>query len=179
MCLKSMETPPKRAPLVPIPAHKLEEMIDQPIHLSWVNRGCVWILKAIDDDRIFLETPKTKKTRWAKAADACYVRRLEPPKLTLVYVFHNQNERFQVAGDLDNCVNQKLVATVTVPEGKSALSTAFRLTNHIDTDWQTNPEVQAEPGNHRSSSVGDVFEVHASGEAPVRYVVECSGFRKV
>ncbi len=174
-----MEKPQKRAPLVPIPAGLLEDMIGQPIHLSWANPGCVWILQAIKGDEIFLETPKTKKTRWAKAKDACYVRRLEPLKPTVVRVFHNCNQRFTVAGDPDACANLEYVAVVTVPAGEQPLSAAFRLTNHIDTDWTTNPEVVAMPGNHRSSSVGDVFEICTPGEASVRYILEDMGYRQV
>jgi exoribonuclease R len=174
-----MTTPQKPAPLVPIPADKLKDMLDQPIHLSWANPGCVWILKAIEGDTVLLETPKTKRTRRANAADACYVRRLEPPKPTLVYVFHNSNDRFRVAGDPDHCANLTLVTTVTVPEGEKPLRAAFRLTNHIDTDWTKNTEVAAAPGEHRSSSVGDVFEVHEPGVEPVRYILEDVGFSKV
>ncbi|WP_219904612.1 hypothetical protein [Stenomitos frigidus] len=47
-----MEKPQKRAPLVPIPADKLEDMIEQPIHLSWANAGCVWLLKEIQGSRL-------------------------------------------------------------------------------------------------------------------------------
>ena len=37
------------------------------------------------------------------------------------------------------------------------IDAVFELTNHIDSDWTENPGVVAEPGRHRSTSVGDII----------------------
>ena len=66
------------ARLVPIPRDKLPEMVGKGIHLSWANKGCIWILKRIDGDKLHLYTPKTSKPFIGKAADACYTRQHEP-----------------------------------------------------------------------------------------------------
>lgn len=97
----------------------------------------------------------------------------------IVRVLHNRNDRFVSAGDPDYCANTKLVATVTVPPGKEPRAWAFRMTNHIDSDWTENPSVVAEPGHHRSTSVGDVLEVIEAGKAPIRYVLEPCGYRQM
>jgi hypothetical protein len=64
--------------MTPIPADKLPAMVGQPIHLAWANKGCVWILEAIDGNVMRLRTPKTKRPRTAHVNNACYVRRLDP-----------------------------------------------------------------------------------------------------
>lgn len=74
------------ADCTPIPLHKLPEMVNKPIHLSWAWRGTVWILRKIDGTTITIETLKTHKTRTAKAGDACYVRRYDPNKQEDGYV---------------------------------------------------------------------------------------------
>jgi hypothetical protein len=51
------------------------------------------------------------------------------------------------------------------------LGEAYASTNHIDSCWMHNPNVRAEPGNHRSTSMGDVLEKDG-----VRYVVTARGF---
>ncbi len=54
------------------------------------------------------------------------------------------------------------VATVSVPDGTGeidALERAFERTNHIDSSWTENAGVTAEPGNHRSTSVGDLAQI--------------------
>ena len=38
-----------------------------------------------------------------------------------------------------------------------SLEQVFELTNHIDSDWTKNAGVAAVPGQHRSTSVGDVY----------------------
>lgn len=61
-------------PLVPIPLADLPTMLGRPIHLAWANPACVWILKKIEDDLIFVETPRTGKLLCAHTYDACYTR---------------------------------------------------------------------------------------------------------
>jgi hypothetical protein len=96
---------------------------------------------------------------------------------TIVRVLHNLNNRFVSTNDPDYCANTRLVATVTVPDGKDARQWAFRVTSHIDSNcWMTNPSVAAEPGNHRSTSVGDVLEVVEPGKPPVRYILDFAGY---
>lgn len=66
---------------IPIPREKLGDEMGHLIHLSWATgryHGCCWRLKQIDGDRIYVETPKTRKGRWAKASDACYTRLHQP-----------------------------------------------------------------------------------------------------
>jgi G:T-mismatch repair DNA endonuclease (very short patch repair protein) len=46
-------------------------------HLSWAGHGCVWRLKEIKGEWVKLETPKTRKERWAKRADLRHVRRTQ------------------------------------------------------------------------------------------------------
>lgn len=66
----------------PIPPEDLPRMIGKGIHLAWANRGCVWILDAIEGDKIHLHTPKTKKVFMANAKDALYTRKNEPGRRT-------------------------------------------------------------------------------------------------
>lgn len=54
------------------------------------------------------------------------------------------------------------------------LEVAFRLTNHIDTDWTTNDEVTAFTTRNRSSSTGDVFEKDGK-----KYLVAMFGFKEI
>ena len=56
-----------------------------------------------------------------------------------------------------------------------SLGEAFELTNHIESDWTTNKGVQATIGDHRSSSVGDIF-VTGAGEV---HLVAPMGFLKM
>lgn len=71
--------------------------------------------------------------------------------------------------------NFQLVAVLAIPEDDvpSMLEDAFRITNHIETDWTENPEVVRSWGPCRSSSVGDAFIV--DGEV---YLVDHCGFKK-
>ena len=64
--------------LIPIPAAELPEMIGKGIHLSWANKGCIWILDRIEGDTLHMHTPRSKKRFVGKAADARYVRQYEP-----------------------------------------------------------------------------------------------------
>ena len=63
----------------------------------------------------------------------------------------------------------RLVAVVDSDD----LEDGFRYTNHIETDWAKQPAaiVTALPGNHRSTSVGDVFTRNGA-----TYVVAGMGF---
>ena len=47
----------------------------------------------------------------------------------------------------------------------------FALTNHIDSDWRNNEGVVALPGEHRSTSVGDIIVADS-----VTYIVDKVGF---
>lgn len=66
------------ADLISIPADKLPGMVGKGIHLSWANKGCIWILEWIEGDMLHLYTPKTSKRFVGKATDACYTRQHEP-----------------------------------------------------------------------------------------------------
>lgn len=70
--------PLKAEPLLPIPSTELPNFIGKRIHLSWAPPGCTWVLKQIDGNTLYLETPKTKKKLTAHARDALYIRRYEP-----------------------------------------------------------------------------------------------------
>lgn len=59
------------------------------------------------------------------------------------------------------------VATVNTDD----LDRAWELTNTIDRPWISNEDVQAEPGPHRSSMVGDVFEHNGTP-----HLVKADGF---
>jgi len=51
------------------------------------------------------------------------------------------------------------VADVELPDLNDAQDVAYRLTNHIDTDWTENEEVIVFTDNPRSTSVGDVMQI--------------------
>ena len=55
------------------------------------------------------------------------------------------------------------------------LDAGFTLTNHIESDWQENDDVVALPGQHRSTSVGDLIV----SDDEVTYVVDKCGFNKL
>jgi len=55
------------------------------------------------------------------------------------------------------------------------LNDVFRLTNHIDRAWTTNPNVVPEGYEHRSTSVGDVIVDDDS----VAWYVAPSGFKRI
>lgn len=63
--------------MIPIPKEQLSNFIGKQIHLAWAKQGCTWKLLQIDGERIYLETPKTKRSLVAKASDAMYTRRHE------------------------------------------------------------------------------------------------------
>jgi hypothetical protein len=89
-----------------------------------------------------------------------------------VIVYHNNNPHalFQLGPDPDAFVNIIKVAEVDTDE----LGEAYSRTNHIEECWMysSDRQVRAEPGNHRSTSVGDVLEKDG-----VRYVVTATGFQ--
>lgn len=64
----------------------------------------------------------------------------------------------------------ELVATVDSDD----LEDAFRYTNHIETAWHRHPAaiVKPEPGDHRSTSVGDIVTRNGA-----TYVVDHVGFK--
>lgn len=64
--------------MVRIPAVALPSMVGKPIHLAWAKGGCVWILTALEGDRIHVRTPKTGRRMTGNAADACYTRANQP-----------------------------------------------------------------------------------------------------
>lgn len=86
-----------------------------------------------------------------------------------IFVYHNRNPHalFRLGVDPDYFSNVTKVAQVATED----LGEAYASTNHIDSCWMHNPNVRAEPGNHRSTSMGDVLEKDG-----VRYVVTARGF---
>jgi hypothetical protein len=84
--------------------------------------------------------------------------------------------QYQIDPSTLNGATMTLVATVETfnPED------AYRLTNHIDSDWTKNPGVHALEGNHRSTSVGDLIVRGTPGarESLHRLVEPCS-FREL
>jgi hypothetical protein len=66
----------------------------------------------------------------------------------------------------------KKVATVH----RIDLDDAFRYTNHIDCSWTENSCVTAEPGRHRSTSVGDIMIAQDTEGKKRMYVVASFGF---
>lgn len=89
----------------------------------------------------------------------------------MIKVFHNKNHHFDVKSDPDACVNLVEVAQVDTDK----LEEAYRLTNSFERPWMANPKVQATPGRHRSTSVGDVLE----REGGDRFIVDVFGFTRV
>ncbi len=60
-----------------------------------------------------------------------------------------------------------------------SLDRAYTLTNHIDNDWALNTDVKAMPGNHRSTSVGDLLLLCTpDGTHGECHVVEPWGFTR-
>jgi len=55
------------------------------------------------------------------------------------------------------------------------LEVAFQLTNHIDSAWNNNPNVEAAPGKQRSTSVGDLIR-KSDGTL---WMVDFAGFSQV
>lgn len=88
-----------------------------------------------------------------------------PLKLSPPY---NQNHLFDIQADPDAGANFVKVAEVDTDD----LEEAFALTNHKEKSWTKNPQVQAEPGSHRSTSVGDVLELRSD-----RFRIEPFGFK--
>ena len=85
-----------------------------------------------------------------------------------VKVFHANNPTFGM-GDAPKFPEEFThVADVELPIISSlpdiyylnnAQDVAYRLTNHIDTDWRENKEVTGLTENARSTSVGDVIQI--------------------
>lgn len=74
----------------------------------------------------------------------------------VVRVYHARPEFQAPSGDGPSTFFRCFYEFVAKVEGDDS-DEAFRLTNHIDRDWTENPGVQAAPGRHRSTSVGDVL----------------------
>ncbi len=64
----------------PIPLNDLPSMVGKAIHLSWAYHGTVWILDKVEEDLLYLHTPKTGKKLTASVKDACYTRKYEGVK---------------------------------------------------------------------------------------------------
>lgn len=77
----------------------------------------------------------------------------------MIKVYHGKNFMNMSAGHAQWPEDYKLVATVDAPTREMA----FEMTNHVEKDWAKNDGVTAEPGLHRSSSVGDIM-VLSNGE---------------
>ncbi|MBW4554188.1 MAG: hypothetical protein KME35_24260 [Aphanocapsa sp. GSE-SYN-MK-11-07L] len=87
----------------------------------------------------------------------------------MVEVFHNLNP-FAMLGDSNPFGNVDQLVKVAEVDTDD-LEMAFRLTNHTESSWILNPQVTPEPGNHRSTSVGDVLGLEGK-----RYGVDAFGF---
>ena len=76
-----------------------------------------------------------------------------------VKVFHANHPTFGM-GDAPKFPEEFThVADVELPNLDDAQDVAYRLTNHIDTDWRENEEVTVLTETARSTSVGDVIQV--------------------
>lgn len=102
----------------------------------------------------------------------------------MIKVFHSNNPRDTMFfGGEDIITNEKILEMLDGDGYKhvadvetDSLETAYRLTNHIDSDWKYNEGViNAVNGKVRSSSVGDVF-IDDDGNA---HVVASIGFEKI
>lgn len=96
-----------------------------------------------------------------------------------VTVYHRNPPRFEDAACLDFEQLQK-VATITVAAERGvdeALDVAWDMTQSINAPWfapvRCAPMLRAEPGRHRSSSVGDVLSVVTPDSATWHYVAPC------
>lgn len=89
----------------------------------------------------------------------------------MIKVFHN-------AKFMDYYLNKSALkgteATLAATVETCELEKAFRLTNHIDEDWQKNKEVTPTGHSRRSTSVGDILVQDSK-----HYVVESCGFREL
>ena len=85
--------------------------------------------------------------------------------------FKDDGAQERACADLFAQGGYKLVASIVTAE----LETAWELSNSIDSSWTLNSGVEAAPGQHRSSSVGDLFE-KADGSF---HVASSIGFRPV
>jgi hypothetical protein len=80
----------------------------------------------------------------------------------IVTVFHQrQYNHLAVLLHLEMPVNNmlKVASYQTALPTKQALDEALRLTNHGGSPWPLRKEIQAEPGTHRSTLVGDVVTI--------------------
>ncbi len=89
-------------------------------------------------------------------------------------VYHATNPMFGIGETPEFPKAYKLAAEVTIPDDN--LDHVFELTNHITHDWTTNMGVIAEPGDQRSTSVGDVAVNETTGK---RYLCEMAGWKEI
>lgn len=94
----------------------------------------------------------------------------------MLYVFHNKKFlEFHFTDKLGE-TTMTHVANVDTSDPE----TAFRLTNHIDNDWELNPGVVAKKGRHRSTSVGDlIVDGTPASLTSKHYLVDSLGFREL
>ena len=82
--------------------------------------------------------------------------------------------RGRITGQIMKALVEGEYSKVAVVEGD--LDDAYADTQHINENWKLNANVTALPGNHRSTSVGDILEDNRTGEM---YVVASIGFTKM
>ena len=95
----------------------------------------------------------------------------------LVEVYHAMHRDIRFECNPDRWYNRspedyQKVALVNVER----ISQVYEVTNHIDHDWQTNPQVVSSIRPARSTSVGDVYIVPETRE---QYMVDSISLRKL
>ncbi len=78
--------------------------------------------------------------------------------MKLIEIFHRANPDFRVRNTMPDDL-EKVASFRTDLPTDNALEDAFRRTQNIDSAWDECPGIEAEPGRHRSTSVGDVVKV--------------------
>lgn len=62
-------------PLLPIPYDQVPNLLNQQVHISWArNKGMVWYLREVQDNKVKLETRVSKKILIVNRNDLCYTR---------------------------------------------------------------------------------------------------------
>jgi hypothetical protein len=87
----------------------------------------------------------------------------------MIKVYHNSNF-------VEDGWTKELTGTLTYVANVNTddLEVAFECTNHIGRNWQEHESVEmVDEGQHRSSSMGDIFET----EDGKRYIVDFFGFK--
>jgi hypothetical protein len=88
----------------------------------------------------------------------------------LIIVYHNQNP-FAMLGDLNHRFSREDNWIKVAEVDTDSLEDAYEVTQNFEQPWTINSQVRAESGNHRSTAVGDVFELNEK-----RYKVSAQGF---